>query len=502
MAKRNTDVPQEKRIEFRIGINVGDVMIDRGDIFGDGVNVASRLEGIADPGGICISEDAHRQVRGKLELTTEDIGEQKLKNITQSVRVYRLRPGGAAVVTRPTPPLPDKSSIAVLPFQNTSGDPEQEYFVDGIVEEIITTLSRFKHLFVIARNSSFTYKGRAVDVKQVGRELGVRYVLEGSVRKSTNRVRISGQLIDAATGAHIRGHRFDGVLEDIFELQDEMTATIVGALVPRLEQAEIERARRKPTESLDAYDYYLRGLACIDQWTREANNEALGLFHNAIELDPYFASAYGLAAYCYVQRDTNFWMVNRARETAEALRLAQRAAELDKDDAYALCLAGDIFINFSDLDAGVTLVDRALALSPNLAMGWLCSGWARIWLGKPDVAIEHLARAMRLSPVDPVFFAMQAATAFAHFIAGRYDEALSWSEKASWEQPRFLPGTVILAASGALAGQTAKAQNAMARLREQNTPLRVSNLKDWFPFRRPQDLAKLEEGLRKAGLPE
>jgi tetratricopeptide (TPR) repeat protein len=339
-------------------------------------------------------------------------------------------------------------------------------------------------------------------VKQVGRELGVRYVLEGSVRRGTDRVRITGQLIDAATGAHVWAQRFDGVLGDIFQFQDEMTANIVGALVPRLEHAEIERARRKPPENLDAYDYYLRGLACIDEWTREANNEALGLFHKAIELDRRFALAYGMAAYCYVQRDTNFWLTNRAEETAEALRLAQRAAELDKDDAYALCLAGVVFISFGDLDAGAAMIDRALVLSPNLAMAWLNSGWARIWQGEPELATEHLARAMRLSPIDPVLFSMQAATAFAHFITGRSDEALSWSEKASWEQPLYLTGTVIFAASSAVAGQLVRAQNAMARLLHHNTPLRISNLKDFYPFRRPQDLAKLAEGLRKAGLPE
>jgi TolB-like protein len=502
MVERNADVPQEKRIEFRIGINVGDIITDRGDLFGDVVNVAARLEGLAEPGGICISEDAHRQVRGKLDIVVDDAGEHQLKNITRAVRVYGVRPSGAAGTKRPALVLPDKPSIVVLPFRDHSGDPEQEYFADGIVEEIITALSRFKNLFVIARNSSFTYKGRAVDVKQVGRELGVRYVLEGSVRRGTDRVRITGQLIDAATGAHVWAQRFDGVLGDIFQFQDEMTANIVGALVPRLEHAEIERARRKPPENLDAYDYYLRGLACIDEWTREANNEALGLFHKAIELDRRFALAYGMAAYCYVQRDTNFWLTNRAEETAEALRLAQRVAELDKDDAYALCLAGVVFISFGDLDAGAAMIDRALVLSPNLAMAWLNSGWARIWQGEPELATEHLARAMRLSPIDPVLFSMQAATAFAHFITGRSDEALSWSEKASWEQPLYLTGTVIFAASSAVAGQLVRAQNAMARLLHHNTPLRISNLKDFYPFRRPQDLAKLAEGLRKAGLPE
>jgi TolB-like protein len=251
MAERNAEVPQERRIDFRIGINVGDVMIDRGDIFGDGVNVAARLEGISESGGIGISEDAYRQVRDKLDVNFEDAGEQQLKNIARPVRVYRVRLSGSAPSSRPPLPLPDKPSIAVLPFTNMSGDPEQEYFADGMVEEIITALSRFRQLFVIARNSSFTYKGRAVDVKQVGRELGVRYLLEGSVRKTANRVRITGQLVDTSSGAHLWAERFDGWLEDIFDLQDRVTASVVGAITPKLDEAEIERAKRKPTKSLD-----------------------------------------------------------------------------------------------------------------------------------------------------------------------------------------------------------------------------------------------------------
>src|SRR6202521_2781761 len=300
MAERNAEVPQEQRIEFRIGINVGDIILDGGDIFGDGVNVAARLEGLAEPGGICLSGDAQRQVRGKLDVVFEDAGEQRLKNIAWPVRVFRVRPAGAAANARPALALPDKPSIAVLPFQNLSGDPEQEYFADGMVEDIITALSRFRNLFVISRNSSFTYKGHAVDVKQVGRELGVRYVLEGSVRKAANRVRITAQLIDAATGAHLWADRFDGGLEDIFSLQDQVTASVVGAIAPKLEQAEIERAKRKPTESLDAYDYYLRGIASVNLGTRDANAEALRLFYRASELDPDFATAYGMAAWCYV----------------------------------------------------------------------------------------------------------------------------------------------------------------------------------------------------------
>jgi TolB-like protein/Tfp pilus assembly protein PilF len=401
------------------------------------------------------------------------------------------------------PPLPSKPSIAVLPFVNMSDDPKQEYFSDGVVEEIITALSRFRHLFVIARNSSFTYKGRAVDVKQIGRELGVRYVLEGSVRKAGNRVRIAGQLVDAATGSYLWADRFDGALEDIFDLQDQVTASVVGAIAPKLEEAEIERARRKPTESLDAYDYYLRGVACVHRWAKEASAEALRLFNKAIELDPDFAAAYGMAARCYSQRKVSGWMADRERETADAEQLARRAAELGRHDAVALFTAGmALAYVVGDLDEGAALIDRALALNPNLAWAWLFSGWVRAWLGEPEEAIEHEARAMRLSPHDPVFFNMQAGTALAHFIAGRYAEASSWAELAVREQPNHLIATCTAAASSALLGRAAEAQKAMARVRQVDPALCISNLKDLIPIRRPDDLARWAEGLRKAGLPE
>src|SRR5436190_3650113 len=312
MEDRNANLPEGQRIRFRIGINLGDIILDEGDIFGDGVNVAARLESLADPGGICLSDDAHRQVRRKLEVAFEDAGEQHLKNIAVPVRVFRLRPLDEAGRAAPALTLPDKPSIAVLPFQNMSGGPEQDYFADGIVEDIITALSRFRNLFVISRNSSFSYKGHAVDVKQVRRELGVRYVLEGSVRKAASRVRITAQLIDAATGGHLWADRFDGALENIFELQDRVTESVVGAIAPKLEQTEIERAKRKPTDSLDAYDYYLRGQASIHPWTREGHEEALRLFYRAIELDPGFASAYGMAAWCRLQSKVRGWMHDRA----------------------------------------------------------------------------------------------------------------------------------------------------------------------------------------------
>src|SRR5215469_13412371 len=288
MAERNADVPEDKRITFRIGVNLGDIIIDGDDIHGDGVNIAARLEAIAEPGMVCISATGWEHARGKVPFVADDLGEHQLKNIERPVRVFRIMSGAATTVTRKPLPLPDKPSIAVLPFQNLSGDPEQEYFADGMVEDIITALSRYRWLFVIARNSSFTYKGRAVDVKQVARELGVRYVLEGSVRKAVSRVRIAGQLIDGSTGAHLWADRFEGALEDIFDLQDQVTASVVGAIAPKLEQAEIERAKRKPTESLDAYDYYLRGMAAVHLWTREGNQEAVSHFQRAIELDPSF----------------------------------------------------------------------------------------------------------------------------------------------------------------------------------------------------------------------
>ena len=503
MLGRNADLPRESRIEFRAGINTGDIIIDGGDIYGDGVNVAARLEGIAEPGGICVSGRVQEDTRGKFDIAFEDAGEQRLKNIAWPVRVYRVRLGGEAAIHKPVLTLPDKPSIAVLPFQNMSGDPEQEYFADGMVDDIITGLSRMRWLFVIARNSSFTYKGRAVDVKQIGRELGVRYVLEGSVRKAGDKVRITGQLVDTSTGGHLWADRFDGGLADIFDLQDQVTASVVAAISPKLEQAEIERAKRKPTENLDAYDYYLRGLAGVHKWTREANDEALKMLYRAIELDPDFASAYGMAARCYSQRKTAGWVTDRAKEVAEAARLARRAGELGRDDAIALCTAGlALAFVVGDLDDGATFTDRALALNPNLAWALIFSGWVNAFVGEPEVAIQRFARAMRLSPQDPLFFQIQAGTAAAHFFAGRYAEASTWAETAMRDQPVFLFGWSITAASNALAERTVEAGKAMARLRQLDPELRLSNLKDLVTLRRPGDFAKWQEGLRRAGLPE
>jgi TolB-like protein len=503
MAECNKGLPPDERIDFRIGINLGDVILEAGDIFGDSVNVAARIEGLAEPGGICLSDDAQRLVRGKLDVALEDAGEHRLKNIAWPVRVFRVRPGDAAPTAAPPRPalaLPDKPSIAVLPFQNFSGDPEQEYFADGMVEDIVTALARFRNLFVISRNSSFTYKGRAVDAKQVGRELGVRYVLEGSVRRAGGRVRITAQLIDAASGAHLWADRFDGALENVFELQDQVTERVVGAIAPKLEQAEIARVSRKPTERLDAYDCYLRAYATINPWTRVGNEEALKLFYRAIELDPGFAAAYGMAAWCRVQRKLSGWIEDRAREIAETERLAQRAVELGRDDAVALSAAGfALAYVVHDLPAGIAAIDRAVAINPNLAWAWLYSGWARVWRGQPDAAIEHFERATRLSPLDPLIADVQAATAFAHFFAGRYEEAAAWAAMAG-VNVRAAP--YIAAAAHALAGHSEEARREVARLRQRDPDLRISALRELVDPCRPEDLAIYAMGLRQAGLPE
>ncbi len=501
MDKANADLPEAKHIVMRIGINLGDVMVEGGDLYGDGVNIAARLEPLAEPGGIVLSHTVYSHVRGKISQQFVDLGEQALKNMAGTVRVYALRPDGERAIARPALSLPDKPSIAVLPFENMSGDAHQEYFADGMVEEIITALSRLRWLFVIARNSSFAYKGRALDVKRIGHELGVRYVLEGSVRKAGNRLRITGQLIDASTGAHLWADRFDGALEDLFDLQDQVTASVVGAIAPKLEQAEIERAKRKPTASLDAYDYYLRGMAAVHLWTRKGNEEALAHFERAIELDPGFASAYGMVARCYSQRKAGGWVVDRARDIVEAERMARRAVELGKEDALALATAGiALAYVVGDLDDGVAFLDQALALNPNLAWAWLFSAYTRAWLGEPEAAIERVTRAMRLSPQDSQFFNMQVAMSLAHFLAGRYTEALSWAEAAVRGHPDYGFASGFVAASAALAGRPEVAEKAVARLR--HLQLRISDLMEIFPLRQPEHRAKWLEGLRMAGVPE
>lgn len=412
-------------------------------------------------------------------------------------------PTAAETVPAPSgPALPDKPSITVLPFQNLSGDPEQDYFADGMVEDIIAALSRIRWLFVIARNSSFTFKGQPIDVQQVGQALGVRYVLEGSVRRAGQRLRITGQLIDASSGEHLWAERFEGSLDDVFELQDQVTESVVGAIAPQLERAEIERAKRKPTADLGAYDFYLRGTAKLHHGTREAIAEALTLYYHAIERDPEFASAYGMAAWCYFWRKLNGWMDNRAEEIAEGARLARLAVALGRDDAVALTRGGHALGHLAgDLDGAIALLDRARLLNPNLAPAWYLGGVLRALRGETQTAIDNLSHATRLSPLDPEMFRMQVGMALAHFFAGRLDDAVEWAEKSLGNLPNLLVAVALVAASHALSGRMDSAHRAMARLREQDPGLRVSILREWLPIYRDEDLARLAEGLQLAGLP-
>ena len=499
--------PCEPCIVLRVGINLGDVVIDGDDIQGDGVNVASRLEALSDPGGICISDAVYEQVRDRLDLTFEDFGKQEVKNIDRPVRAWKWSSSAAEATPEPgddgpPPPLADKPSIAVLPFDNMSGDSEQDYFADGVVEEIITALSRMPWLFVIARNSSFIYKGRAVDVKQVGRELGVRYVLEGSLRKAGGRVRITGQLIDAATGAHLWADRYDGSLEDIFDLQEQVTSSVVGAIAPRLELAEIERAKHKPTSSLDAYDYYLRGMAAFHRWTAKGCKEALDHFYRAIEIDPDYAVAHAMAARCVNQRLVTQPLAVGADERAEAERLARRAADLGRNDALALCMAGvTLGLSVKDVRGGAALTERGLALNPNLAWGWYSDGWLNLWLGNPEIGIDRIRRAMQLSPQDPMIFQMQTALAHAHFTAGDDRQALSWAQKALDYRPDHYPALLAAAASAAHLDLPTEAEDAKARLLRVLPGINARFVTDLLPHQRPEDAARWVEGLYKAGLP-
>src|SRR5262245_585937 len=516
----DSERPETERIIFRIGLHLGDMIVEGDDLYGDGVNIAARLETAAPAGGILVSGTVHEAVTGRLKATFTDLGSLDLKNIERPVQAFSVkwepsdwrRPSSLALEPsydqgQPSSveqlALPDKPSIAVLPFQNFSVDPEQEYFADGIVEDIITALSRFKSLFVIARNSSFAYKGRSPDIRQVGRELGVRYVLEGSVRRAASRVRITSQLINGKNGAHIWADRLDGALENIFELQDQVTENVVGAIAPQLERAEIERAKQKPTDSLDAYDHYLRGLTNLHRGARESVDEALAHFNRALQLDSGFASAHAMAAWCHFWRKVNGWMTDRPGEIAEGARLARRAVELGGDDAVALTRGGHaLAILTGDVDGGIALIDRSLVLNPNLASAWFLGAFLRAWNGEPDSAIEHFSRAMRLSPLDPEMYRMQAGMAAAHLFAGRFDTASSWAEKSFRHLPSFLMVVSIIAASHALAARPDEAQRAMKHLRQLDPTLRVSKLADWLPFHRPEHLSLFADGLRKAGLPD
>ncbi|MEK7992745.1 MAG: adenylate/guanylate cyclase domain-containing protein, partial [Planctomycetota bacterium] len=520
MSEANQGRPEESAIIFRIGLHLGDLIVDGDDLYGDGVNVAARLEAEAPAGGIVISRTVHEAVMGRLKASFEDLGSLALKNIERPIQALRVSWDATdwkVVASRTAAPaigagspsqdaplaLPDKPSIAVLPFQNMSGDPEQEYFADGMVEDIITALSRFKSLFVIARNSSFTYKGRAVGIKQIGRELGVRYVLEGSVRKAANKVRITGQLIDSETGVHLWADRFDGSLEDIFELQDQVTTSVVGAIAPKLNQAEIERARRKPVESLDAYDCYLRGLAYLNVVSKDAEEAASRLFYRAIDLDPDFVTPYGMAARSYSMRKAQGWGADEEREERKVKRLAAHVAAVGQDDAVALCWAGHALVFVCrDYDAGASMIDQGLAINQNLALGWVNRSWVSLWLGEYEEAQKQLARAFRLSPIDPETYRSEAIIALIHLIQGRYKEALRWATKSTARQPIFVHPIRTLIAANVFVGNLDEARKFTGRILEINPGTRISGLKDLRSFRNPEEISRLIEGLRLAGMPE
>jgi adenylate cyclase len=447
MAQRNIEVPAEQRIELRIGIHVGDIMIEEGDIFGDGVNIAARLEGIAQPGGICISDDAFRQIRGKIDENFKDSGEQDLKNIAAPVRVYQWPPDAAVVANGVSAnlTLPEKPSIAVLPFQNISDDPQQEYFADGIVEDIITSLSRIHWFFVIARNSSFTYKGKAVDVRVVGRELGVRYILEGSVRKAGNRLRITTQLVEAATGNHLWAEKFDGALADVFDLQDQITVGVVGAIEPSVRHAEIERARRKRVATYDAYDLYLQALPHVWAHSREKIVKGLDLLNAALQIDPAYAAAHGLAAWAYQQRFLRGGARPEDREAA--IRHARTALSLDTDDTTALSLGGSIVtILERDYKAGTAATEKALLYNPNSAQALGFSAFVNALAGRFEPALNRARQSIRLSPFDPVRYVPEIAMCTVLFCTGSYAEAAEAAYRAIEYNPRFLPARAMLAA--------------------------------------------------------
>jgi len=466
-AERNAETAAERRMEWRIGIHLGDVLIEGDDILGDGVNIAARLEGIAKPGGICISDDAFRQVRGKVEAEFADLGEQSLKNIARPLRVYRAglasapeMPSAAATALS----LPDKPSIAVLPFANLSGDPEQEYFADGMVEEIITALSRIRWLFVIARNSSFTYKGRTVDVKQVGRELGVRYILEGSVRRAGGRVRITGQLIDATTGAHLWADRFDSSLEDVFDLQDKVASSVAGVIEPALQAAETARSVARPTADLTAYDLYLRAYALVFS-TSQQIPEALRLLERGTTRDPDHGPSLALAAICHSRLIMDGRSGNMEADTRNGIDFARRALKVAADDPVVLANVAVPLAYFGeDIGTMIGLVDRALTLSPNYARGWLMSGSLRLWAGQPDTAIEHLETVHRLSPRARVGPSL-SLVGHAHFLAWRFDQAVQKLLFAILEDPTYPNAYRYLAACYAHMGRLEEAREIVRRLR-------------------------------------
>jgi TolB-like protein/class 3 adenylate cyclase/tetratricopeptide (TPR) repeat protein len=517
IAAENANRDADEPMLWRIGVHVGDVMVDGANLLGDGVNIAARLEALAEPGAICVSAAAHGQIGNKLPLAFDDLGDQQVKNIAQAIRVYRVQttlthpaanaPGSplsrtagegaerqrreAGEGSPPALALPDKPSIAVLPFQNMSGDPEQEYFADGMVEEIITALSRIRWLFVIARNSTFTYKGRAVDVKEVGRELGVRYVLEGSVRKAGTRVRITAQLIDALTGTHLWADRFDGSLEDVFELQDKVAISVAGVIEPALQAAEIRHSAARPTSDLTAYDLYLRALAAFYPITQEGLVEALRLLEQAIAIDPRYGPALSWAAMCHRRLAIDGWAKgNRCRAidfARQALRVAQNDPGILANAAFVLAYFGE------DIGAMIGLIDRALALNPSFAHGWYRSSVLRTWAGQPDLAIEHVETSLRLSPRERMGSPL-SEMGTAYFFKRQFDEAVAKLLLSIQDQPGYTQSYRILAACYAHMGRLDEARAIVARLRIISPQVVPTDL----PYRNPEDRELFLSGLRLA----
>ena len=492
----------DEPMQYRIGVHVGDVIVDGDNLLGDGVNIAARLEAFAEPGAICISAVVRDQIGNKLPLAFDDLGDQQVKNIAQAIRVYRVHAGASAPLPVAALPLPDKPSIAVLPFQNISGDPEQEYFADGMVEEIITALSRIRWFFVIARNSTFTYKGRAVDVKQVGRELGVRYVLEGSVRKAGNRIRVTAQLVEAETGNHVWAERYDRDLADIFAVQDEITERVVAAIEPELYAAEQVRSQSKPPDSLDAWECVIRALSLIGQGTRDENTEAEALCRRAIAIAPGYARAHSLLAWALLRR--SLWSGDFQTVVPEVSVETQTALALDDRDPWAYFVPGMLQARLRRFGEAARSSRQALELNPNFALAHAFLATTLANQGASKEAISGAEHALRLSPRDrPVGVYASMATANVHFTAGRYAECATWARNLIEKSPGYLAGHIFLTAALALEGDPTAAAEARDTLVRFRPEFSLAWMTENLPMPVTGEMAeRLREGLRKAGVPE
>jgi TolB-like protein/Flp pilus assembly protein TadD len=497
MIERNAKVSDNRRIEFRIGINIGDIIVEGEDIYGDGVNVAARLETLCDPGSICVAQNVFNQVKNKVDLGFEDMGEQKVKNITEPVRAYRVQLPRPSVVDA-SPVLPDKPSIAVLPFNNMSGDPEQEYLSDGITEDIITALSRLRWFLVIARNSTFVYKGRSVDVKQVGRELGVRYVLEGSVRKAGNRVRITAQLVDATNGAHHWAQKFDRDLIDIFELQDDITRSVASAIEPKLVAAEGARLQSRSPQDLSAWDLVMRAMTHYGRMTTSESEIAIRILRSTVQKYPDYGPAHSLLAFALLVSDHVGWKPE-GDDYGDAAELARRAAQLDNEDPWAHLALGYFAFTQCQTDETIQEYKRALELNPNFATAHGYLGWALAFDGQSEEAIHYFELALRMSPHDPLKAFFYSGTGVAHYYAHRYDEAVEWARNAVRERPGFTASRRILCASLAKAGRIGEAKEEMVALRTMQPNLSIAWIKEHVPYT-ARAMPHFIEGMRKAGL--